>query len=107
MLNGGLLADEDEWGGSGIRAAADREDARAEQADPADKGVSRETGGELVWTHAGHSLSSRPVSVLPGPDCAYRFVVSSPMACFPTASLRSMSRVACFQLPPRAASAPA
>ena len=107
MLNGGLLADEDEWGGSGIRAVADREDARADQADPADKGDSTKTGSELIWTHVGHSLSSQPVSVLPGPDCAYRFVVSSPMACFPTASLRSMSRVAFFKLPPRAASAPA
>ena len=119
MLNGGLLADEDEWGGSGIRAVADREDARADPADPADpvhqadpadpaeKGDSTKTSSELVWTHVGHSLSSRPVSVLPGPDCAYRFVVSSPMACFPTASLRSMSRVAFFKLPPRAASAPA
>ena len=107
MLNGSRVAGRGNWGDSGMHAAADREDARAEQADLADKGVSRETGGELVWTHAGHSLSSRPVSVLPGPDCAYRFVVSSPMACFPTASLRSMSRVACFQLPPRAASAPA
>ncbi len=110
MLNGGLLADEDEWGGSGIRAVADREDARADLADPADpaeKDDSTKTGSELVWTHVGHSLSSQPVSVLPGPDCAYRFVVSSPMACFPTASLRSMSRVAFFKLPPRAASAPA
>ncbi len=125
MLNGGLLADEDEWGGSGVRAVADREDARADlahqadpadqadpahpadPADPAEKDDSTKTGSELVWTHVGHSLSSRPVSVLPGPDCAYRFVVSSPMACFPTASLRSMSRVAFFQLPPRAASAPA
>lgn len=42
MPNGGLLAGGDEWGGSGIRAAADRKDA---QADPGD---SRETGGELV-----------------------------------------------------------
>ena len=113
MLNGGLLADEDEWGGSGVRAVADREDARADlahqadPADPAEKGDSTKTSSELVWTHVGHSLSSRPVSVLPDPDCAYRFVVSSPMACFPTASLRSMSRVAFFKLPPRAASAPA
>lgn len=119
MLNGGLLADEDEWGGSGIRAVADREDARADladladladpadPADPAEKDDSTKTGSELIWTHVGHSLSSQPVSVLPGPDCAYRFVVSSPMACFPTASLRSMSRVAFFKLPPRAASASA
>jgi hypothetical protein len=42
MPHGGLLAGGDEWGGSGIHAAADRKDA---QADP---GNSRETGGELV-----------------------------------------------------------
>jgi len=76
-----------------MHAAVDREDA---QASPGD---STQTGSELVWTHVGHSLSSRPNSVFPGPDCAYRFVMSSPTACFSTASLRSMSRVPIFSLP--------
>ena len=76
-----------------MHAAVDREDARASQ------GSSKQTGTELIWTHVGHSLSSRPISVFPGPDCAYRFVMSSPTACFSTASLRSMSRVAIFSLP--------
>ena len=93
MLNGGLLADEDDWGGSGIHAAADRETAQSTQ------GNSAQAGGEMIWTHAGHSLSSWAISVFPGPDCAYRFVMSSPTACFSTASLRSMSRVAIFPLP--------
>ena len=42
MPSGGLLAGGDEWGGSGIHAAADRKDA---QANPGD---STDTGGELV-----------------------------------------------------------
>jgi len=96
------LAGEGEWDGGGIQATMKSE---AVQGNPSD---STETGSELVWTRVGHSLSSRPISVFPGPDCAYRFVMSSPTACFSTASLRSMSRVAIFPLPFRASfSAPA
>jgi hypothetical protein len=48
-----------------------------------------------------------PPKTLQAPECASRFVASSPTACFSTASPRSMSRVATFPLPPRVFSAPA
>lgn len=101
MLMAACLAGGGEWDDGGIHATMKSE---AAQGNPSD---STKTGSELVWTQVGHSLSSRPISVFPGPDCAYRFVMSSPTACFSTASLRSMSRVAVLQLPSRAASAPA
>jgi hypothetical protein len=61
MLNGGLVAGRGNWGDSETHAASDCEDAQAAL------GGSTDTDSELVWTRAGHSLSSRPISVFLGP----------------------------------------